>query len=63
MHKSSVVMLKSNPWVISMDCTYKTNRYGLPLLDIVGFSATGSTFYLRFVFMKDEKQDIYKVIL
>ncbi|CDM33418.1 Probable transposable element [Penicillium roqueforti FM164] len=32
-HKSSVQMLEMNPWVISMDCTYKTIRYGLPLLD------------------------------
>ncbi|OQE04572.1 hypothetical protein PENVUL_c032G00837 [Penicillium vulpinum] len=40
-HKTSVAMLKQNPWLISIDCTYKTNRYGLPLLDIVGFAATG----------------------
>ena len=39
MHKSSVAMLRSNPWVISMDCTYKTNKFNLPLLDIVGLTA------------------------
>ncbi|OQE59258.1 hypothetical protein PENNAL_c0329G06460 [Penicillium nalgiovense] len=60
MHKSSVAMLQKNPWVISMDCTYKTNRYGLPLLDIVGFAATGSTFHLGFAFMRDEKDDSYE---
>ncbi|KAJ5251594.1 hypothetical protein N7489_002004 [Penicillium chrysogenum] len=46
-----------------MDCTYKTNRYGLPLLDIVGFAATGSTYYLGFAFIKDEKDDSYEVVL
>lgn len=56
-------MLQINLWVISMDCTYKTNQYGLPLLDIVGFAATGSTFYAGFAFMRDEKEDIYEVML
>lgn len=54
-------MLQKNPWVISMDCTYKTNWYGLPLLDIVGFAVTGLIFYLGFAFMRDEKDDLYKV--
>ncbi|KAJ5264490.1 hypothetical protein N7505_007283 [Penicillium chrysogenum] len=63
MHKTCVTMLQSNPWVISMDCTYKTNQYKLPLLDIVGFTATGSTVYLGFAFIRDEKQDTYEVVL
>ncbi|OGE50952.1 hypothetical protein PENARI_c015G06959 [Penicillium arizonense] len=63
MHKTSIALLKTNSWVISMDCTYKTNRYGLPMLDIVGFTATGSTFYVGFAFIKDEKDDSYEVIL
>ena len=63
MHKSSVAMLQLNPWVISMDCTYKTNQYGLPLLDIVGFVSTGSTFHVGFAFMRDEKEDTYEVML
>ena len=46
-----------------MDCTYKTNRYGLPLLDIVGFASTGQTFHLAFAFMKDERQDTYEITL
>lgn len=46
-----------------MDCTYKTNQYGLPLLDIVGFASIGSTFYLRFAFIRDEKEDTYEVML
>ncbi|KAJ5243941.1 hypothetical protein N7489_004037 [Penicillium chrysogenum] len=63
MHKTSIAMLQMNPWVISIDCTYKTNRYGLPLLDIVGFAATGSTFHIGFCFMRDEKDDSYEVML
>ncbi|KAJ5817594.1 hypothetical protein N7447_007602 [Penicillium robsamsonii] len=63
MHKTSIAFLKTNSWVILMDCTYKTNRYGLLMLDIVGFTATGSTFYIGFAFIKDEKDDSYEVIL
>ncbi|KAJ6126055.1 hypothetical protein N7471_010548 [Penicillium samsonianum] len=63
MHKTSVAMLKQNHWVLSMDCTYKTNRYGLPLLDIVGFAATGQTFHVGFAFMRDEHEDTYEVVL
>ncbi|KAJ5441771.1 hypothetical protein N7491_004177 [Penicillium cf. griseofulvum] len=62
-HKSSVKILQMNLWVISIDCTYKTNQYSLPLLDIVGFAATGSTFHAGFAFMRDEKEDTYEVIL
>ena len=46
-----------------MDCTYKINRYGLLLLDIVGFAITGATFYLGFVFIKDEYYNSYEVTL
>jgi hypothetical protein len=33
------------------------------MLDIVGFTATGSTFYVGFAFIKDEKDNSYEVIL
>jgi hypothetical protein len=33
------------------------------MLDIVGFTATGSTFYVGFAFIKDERDDTYEVIL
>ena len=62
-HRTSIRMLQLHPWVISMDCTYKTNRYRLPLLDIVGFASTSQTFHLAFGFIQDEKQDSYEVIL
>ena len=33
------------------------------MLDIVGFTTTGLTFYIAFVFIKDEKDNSYEVIL
>ena len=47
--------------MISIDYTYKTNRYGLPLLDIVGFATTRSIFHLGFAFIRDKKDDLYEV--
>lgn len=63
MHKTSVSMLQRHPWVISIDSTYKTNCYGLPLLDIVGFAPTGQSFHIGFAFMRDELKETYEVML
>lgn len=63
MHQACLEMLKCHSFVISMDCTYKTNQYGMPLLDIVGFTATGSSAYLGFAFIQNEQQPIYETVL
>lgn len=52
-----------NPWVLFMDCTYKTNRYKMPLLDIVGCNAMNSTFYVGFAFLSNERQETYEFVL
>jgi hypothetical protein len=63
MHKTSLEMLKHHPWVLSMDCTYKTNRYNMPLLDIIGFTCTGASFYLGWAFLANEREETYKIVL
>lgn len=63
MHRACIRMLSMHPWVISMVCTYKTNLYGLALLDIVGLASTGRTYFLAFAFIRDEKQDTYEIVL
>lgn len=35
----------------------------MPLLVIVGFTATGASIYLGFAFIRDEEQDTYEVVL
>ncbi|XP_052210141.1 uncharacterized protein LOC127813254 [Diospyros lotus] len=42
-----------------MDCTYKTNRYRYPLLQIVGVTSTELTFPVAFAFMDHEYEDNY----
>ncbi|KAL5193902.1 Protein FAR1-RELATED SEQUENCE 5 [Glycine soja] len=41
--------------VFFIDSTYKTNRYKLPLLDFVGMTPTGMTFFARFAYMEGER--------
>lgn len=52
-----------NPWVLFMDCTYRTNCYKMPLLDIVGCDAMNATFYIGFAFVSGEQQNTYEFIL
>ena len=43
-HRTCLEILRMNPYILIMDCTYKTNKYKMPLLDIVGIPATSATF-------------------
>ncbi|KAM0987652.1 hypothetical protein EV2_012136 [Malus domestica] len=58
-HPLSIELTKSYPYVFVMDCTYKTNKYKMPLLDIIGVSSFNTSFYSCFVFMQNEKEEDY----
>ncbi|KAF7147655.1 hypothetical protein RHSIM_Rhsim03G0114700 [Rhododendron simsii] len=58
-HPSSIALTKSYPYVFVMDCTYKTNKYKMPLLDIVGVSSFNGSFYSCFAFMQKEEEGDY----
>lgn len=47
------------PTVIGLDCTYKTNRFNLPLLHIVGTTNTHKTFTVALCFMHSEVKSAY----
>ncbi|XP_026431627.1 uncharacterized protein LOC113328842 [Papaver somniferum] len=42
------------PQVLILDCTYKTNKYEMPLMNVVGHTSTKSTFTVVFCFLDDE---------
>ncbi|KAI8535960.1 hypothetical protein RHMOL_Rhmol10G0217000 [Rhododendron molle] len=56
-------MLRAFPQVLMMDCTYKTNKYRFPLLQIVGVTSTEMTFCAAFAFMECEKTENYTWVL
>ena len=56
-HPNAVKLLNSLNIVFLMDNTYKTNKYRLPLLEIVGVTSTGLTFSAALAFLSSEKQN------
>jgi hypothetical protein len=58
-HPESVQLARRFSDVFIMDYTYKTNRYGMPLLNIVGITATYHTFNAGFAFLSREDDAEY----
>ena len=58
-HPTFVDLLRTFPKVLIMDCTYKTNRYRLPLLEIVGVTSTDLTFCVAVAYIENERDDNY----
>ncbi|XP_008244221.1 PREDICTED: uncharacterized protein LOC103342376 [Prunus mume] len=58
-HPINIDILRAFPHVLIMDCTYKTNRYRFPLLQIVGVTYTNMTFSAAYMYMNAEKEDNY----
>jgi MULE transposase domain len=58
-HPASIKLLESHPDVLLIDCTYKTNRLNMPLLNIC--RATGNNMTPQFVvaFLSGEKEEDY----
>ena len=55
-HKSAEKLCKTFKSVFVMDCTYKTNRFGMPLLNIVGITSTFHSFNAGFAFICEETE-------
>ncbi|KAI3835931.1 hypothetical protein MKX03_029308 [Papaver bracteatum] len=58
-HPESLQLVLGFHSVLIVDCTYKTNRFGSPLLRIVGVTSTGKLFTVAFIFMEAETEDHY----
>ncbi|XP_068503635.1 protein FAR1-RELATED SEQUENCE 5-like, partial [Phaseolus vulgaris] len=53
-HPDSVKLLNSFNIVLMMDSTYKTNRYRMPLFEVVGVTSTRLTFSAAFMLLASE---------
>lgn len=62
-HPKSLAYLQAYPDLILLDCTYKTNKYGMPLLDIIGVDACNRSFCIAFAFLSGEKEADYRWVL
>ena len=55
-HTESLQLLALNPEVLIIDCTYKTNRFNMPLLNIIGITSLGKNFWVAFCFLCSKKE-------
>ena len=60
---TSLTFLQQFPSTIVLDSTYKTNRHNLYLLDIVGVTATNSSFVIGQAFLSAESTEDYTWVL
>ncbi|KAM5528545.1 hypothetical protein FOXYSP1_19026 [Fusarium oxysporum f. sp. phaseoli] len=58
-HPDSLAYLQSYPDLLFLDCTYKTNKYGMPLLDMIGVDACQRSFCIAFAFLSGETEEDY----
>ncbi|XP_024632656.2 uncharacterized protein [Medicago truncatula] len=54
-HPYSITLVNKFHLVLIMDSTYKTCKYHLPLLEIVGVTLTGITFSVAFAYLQSER--------
>lgn len=59
-HPESIRYANQYNRVFLLDCTYKTNRYKMPLLHIIGLSPSNSSYSIAFCFMQNEQEESYK---
>nr|XP_043621863.1 protein FAR1-RELATED SEQUENCE 5-like [Erigeron canadensis] len=62
-HPLSVKLAKVFPNIFVMDCTYKTNKYDMTFLDIIGVSCFNTSFYSGFAFLEKEDEESYIWVL
>lgn len=55
-YRPAITVFKPHPDVILMDCTYKTNRYSMPLLNIIGITGMGTMIHLANCFLDSESE-------
>ncbi|XP_058742100.1 uncharacterized protein LOC131614545 [Vicia villosa] len=59
-HPDSIKLFNTFPTVLLLDSTYKTNKYRLPLFEMVGVTSTIKTYAVGFAFLECEKEDNYR---
>ena len=63
MHVASLSLCDRFDTVFLLDSTYKTNKFNMPLLNIVGITSTYATFNAGFAFMHAETEEMYTWVL
>ena len=59
-HPTSRCLWKQHPDVLLLDCTYKTNRFGMALLNICAITGGNKAVQIGLVFVRQERQEDYE---
>ncbi len=62
-YKKSLLMYQSNPEVLLIDCTYKTNCFHMHLCSLMGVTGLGSSFFIALAFLRTEQEANYIWVL
>lgn len=54
-HEKNVSLFKDNYDIIRMDCAYKTNRFNMPLLNIIGVTGMNTKIHIAQASIQNEK--------
>lgn len=52
-------IFRDNYDVIQLDCTYRTNRFGISLLNIIGITGSNSTVHVAQAFIRNDQGPDY----
>lgn len=58
-HPTSISLFRQHHDILLLDCTYRTNRYKMPLLNIAGATGMNTTLQLALVFLCAETKEDY----
>jgi hypothetical protein len=58
-HPDAIQLFKKHPHVLLLDCTYKTNRFRMPLLNICVVTGNRKTIQVGLCFLSGEKKEDY----
>ena len=61
--KRSVQYLNKYPDILLLDCTYKTNKFDMPLLHAISVDHHGQTFTVALCFLDQEVEDNYVIAI
>jgi hypothetical protein len=58
-HPESLAYLQSYPEVLILDCTHKTHRYNMPLLNMIGIDSCQRSFCIAFAFLSNQDENSF----
>lgn len=59
-HPATLLLANKYNRVFILDCTYKTNRYQMPFLEVIGITPTNQSFLFAVCFIQNEQTEGYQ---